>query len=523
VWSTSCRHLLVAGLLATVAGISSPLLAHSGEGGPHFPVFIAYAGPYSSSPASAFGHLFLVLPNDGGESVALWDIVSFAADTDGAGPFRFLLRGVAGGFFGRYERLTFHEKVREYEQLDDRDLWLTEVLLTAEQRERLDREIEATAGKSYPYTFFVRNCAYYLQILLANVLDGVDQPYGPTSPTGVFEAVYRSGATGRSFFRPAATRRLEDTARTISQSVASRVRREEWRELAADTAWLANLSAADRWFVQQFFGLNAQKSREALSDRSAHGVALLRALNAGNRIDLGRASVPSAVGTEIPHPDFHGYPRASVSYVYDPTGSRLSLRVRPALHDEADPWTAHRPVNTLDFLSVEASIGTDRDQPALRFESIVLFSQRSLNPSTPITRRQSWMLEAVTVRGGVFDEGLHTSVRSGAGKTFSLGSWGYAYGLVTTGAVTNGAETAFAVGSEAGILILPAPNWRLGARWLREHDAFTWSRHHQRLSGWLRYDLHRDLGLRVSVTVDPEGTRQSLGFDWYPPLICSCR
>jgi hypothetical protein len=41
----------------------------------------------------------------------------------------FLVKGVLGGFDGQYHRMLFHENSRDYELLEDRDLWLLELRL----------------------------------------------------------------------------------------------------------------------------------------------------------------------------------------------------------------------------------------------------------------------------------------------------------------------------------------------------------------------------------------------------------
>ena len=50
------------------------------------PAYLAYAGPYSGSPSSAFGHIFLVLARSPEDPLPLWEVVTFTAVTHDVDP-----------------------------------------------------------------------------------------------------------------------------------------------------------------------------------------------------------------------------------------------------------------------------------------------------------------------------------------------------------------------------------------------------------------------------------------------------
>lgn len=498
------------------------------------PVYLAYAGPYSSSPSSAFGHLFLVLPTSPEEPPPLWDVVSFNAETFDAGPVRYLTVGITGGFLGRYERVEFHGKARDYQRLEDRDLWLTRVELTSDQRQALEDELAATDGQWYPYTFFQKNCAFYLHQLLAHATGVIPQPSATVSPTEVMETVLNSELAGPSYFRPAASQWLEMMSDRVSENVMDRLRGEPWVSVAADTAWLRQLSHYDQRFVHEFFAWRTLHRRSALDQSTREGLALLRVINAGTPQDNpatekttlsadttsktnGAYGIVRGLGDPVPAPRFHSYSRFRLSVHEGVQGPRrISARFRPALHDASEPWFAYRPLNTLDFLTVDVSAPTDRFSP--RLDAFVLFSQRSLSPSNWIATKRSWLLEVLARRGGLFrEDGLHFEARGGLGKTRKFGRQLFVYGLATAAGVLDvGQGATFAPGVELGLVVLVSPKWRSGLRWTREHDVSDWSRHHERGRGWVRYDLGRRWGTMISVETGPLGDYVSLSLDWYP-------
>jgi len=492
------------------------LTVDSGVAAEEGPVYLAYAGPYSSSPSSAFGHLFLVIPGADNEPVLLWDVISFSAETHGAGPVRYMIVGMTGGFLGRYQRLEFHEKSRDYQMLDDRDLWLVRLNLSHDQQQMLAAEMAASEGRWFPYTFFVKNCAYYLQLLLSRAIEAIPAPHGPTSPIGVMDTVLRSEIAGPCFFRPAESRRLVRLAADVTPDIVGHLRQTRWTDVVRDTTWLRALSTDDRLFVQEYLGWKMLAHEVPLERSALQGIGLIRLLNALES-DVAAAPVGNALGRPVPAPEFHSYSKVTLAFrTIETEEPRVSLRYRPALHEQTDPWLAHRPVNTLEFGSVEISTATSGT--SLRLEEVVLFAQRSLSPSDWIASRRSWLLEARVRRGGLFGEdALHSSARGGLGRTWRLSDECFIYVLLTGAVVgADGAGIAFAPGIEVGALALALPNCRLGLQLREEHDVTEWPNGDRHLQSWVRVDLSRDWGATLELTVAQSCTRAELAVCWYP-------
>jgi hypothetical protein len=513
--ATARRPLVLALLLVALALPGAGAAAGPAEEAG--PAYLVYAGPYSASPSSAFGHLFLVLARHPGDPSPLWDVVTFSAVTFDADPVRYLTIGIAGGFLGRFSRLPFHEKSREYELLEDRDLWLVELRLTPSQRAALEGALEERRGRWYPYSFFRQNCAFHLQALLAAATGAVSAPSGLVSPTGVVTEVLRGPLAGPSFFRPAASRRIAAAAAALSPDVLRRLRREPWTALAADTAWLDGLDLPARRVAQAYFGLRALEATALLPAPTRAGLAHLRVLDADAAPDPAAPRAPGGPGAELAPPVFHRYPRLALSREAGASGpGRLALRIRGALHDEADPWLGHQPLNTMELLS--AQVSSREDRPALRLDAAVLFSQRSLAPSDWIRRRGSWLLEVVGRRGGLYDDHAgHLEARGGLGATLRLPGDLYAAGLGTVagvGAWDRGATVA--PGVEAGLVGLTFAWWRWGLRYTREHDLLSWSRWHERARAWIRVDVGRRLGLTVAAERWRGEDRVSIAVEAYP-------
>jgi hypothetical protein len=488
---------LVRGLLAvSFLMIASASRADDGVDHPRF--YLVYAGPYVSSPSSAFGHLFLVLQPDDAVPVPLWDVISFSAETGDAGPLRYLAVGITGGFLGSYRTHKFHEKVRDYGVLQDRDLWLLRIRLASEETRALQRAVDEVKGQWYPYVFFTRNCATYLQHLLSRALVDVPEPRGSVSPISVLELVIASGRAEECYFQPAISQHIAEAARRLPGAAVDVLRHVNWTRLAADTLWTREQTPPVRAFLQQYFQWKSLRSKIALDSPVQAGMDRLRYQNTREHNAAFPGDSEGPIGVAGQFPRFHHYWQWTASCAVDPDGgSRVGLRCRPFLHAITEPWYGYRPVNTMEALALRVSSRARRWTP--RLEEFVLFMQRSLRPANWPTGGYSWLLGALLRRGAPFRrDAIHGEIQLGAGRCGVPLGHVYCY-VLATGSFLAARETwlTFAPGFQAGSAWLPSATWRLGVQWDR----------YVRLSGsfpapglvdaWIR----RDLGPRFGATV----------------------
>ena len=130
-------------------------------------VALVYSSAYLNSPASMYGHTFFRLSRATGEGNPLLDyIINFAADVDTDNGLLFAVKGVAGGFKGRFYTMPYYVKIQEYSNMESRDLWEYELALSPEQVERLVAHAWETRTTHFDYYFLSENCSYFLLGLL---------------------------------------------------------------------------------------------------------------------------------------------------------------------------------------------------------------------------------------------------------------------------------------------------------------------------------------------------------------------
>jgi hypothetical protein len=477
------------------------------------PVYLAFAGPYSNSPASAFGHLFIVHPSRNDLPLALWEVTSFSADTGDAGALRFLILGITGGFLGGYKELKFHEQAREYGILEDRDLWLIQLRLSSRERRALMEGLDSIRERLFPYTYFTKNCAFYLHRLLANAIPQLEKPEGIVSPAGVMNLIVERGLAQECYFRPSVSNQLSEMVPSVPSSFLEQLATNDWRALAASEDWLRQLTPEERAFFQQYSHWKSLSMHEFLSEETVNGLARLRLLvAAGGQRGLKRKMAP-VPGWPIPTPNFHSYGKLSVSWSGLPdSSSRFSVRYRPAQHEIDDPWTGYRPLETLEFLTTEVAGSADGSDVWL--EEFTLFEQRSLIPQDFILSSSSWWLDISVRRGGLFGpDQLHSGVRGGIGGTRTVFDDDLYVHLLAITAVqaSQSNELTLAPGLQFGLTWLVSESWRLGMQFDWHNDVLESSRKYDEFESWIRHDLDSSWGTTVRYRSDSYGQMLEFG------------
>lgn len=118
---------------------------------------------------SSFGHLFIRINSRQRAPNHILDYaVNYAADIDASreNPVVFALKGVFGGYRGKYAIVPYFIKIRQYNDLEHRDLWEYELNLDRADMIRLLNHIWELQFIDVNYYFFKENCSFQILKLL---------------------------------------------------------------------------------------------------------------------------------------------------------------------------------------------------------------------------------------------------------------------------------------------------------------------------------------------------------------------
>ncbi|MBL7035031.1 MAG: DUF4105 domain-containing protein [SAR324 cluster bacterium] len=131
---------------------------------------IVFVSAFLRNPASTFGHLLIKFNSSNphfGHSL-LRPTLNFGAITNADdNPLVYALRGLFGGYDGRFSDERFYNFNHVYGENELRDLWEYPLHFTREQQKRITYHAwELLQGVNFTYYFFLDNCAYRMAELL---------------------------------------------------------------------------------------------------------------------------------------------------------------------------------------------------------------------------------------------------------------------------------------------------------------------------------------------------------------------
>lgn len=137
---------------------------------------LIFASGYLNSAASSFGHTFLKLHNPNNQSgKELLDYgINFAARTADTSGALYALYGLFGFFPGSFGMTPYHQMIKEYTNLEGRDLWEYQLNLSKEEVERMLWHLLELEGSYVDYYFLDDNCSFEILKILEVARPGLN-------------------------------------------------------------------------------------------------------------------------------------------------------------------------------------------------------------------------------------------------------------------------------------------------------------------------------------------------------------
>lgn len=130
---------------------------------------LVFSNYFADNPGSLFGHTFLRLQRTSQlqtDSAMLDDISNFAASVPNTTSLLYPIKGLAGGYKGRFSLVPYYVKIQEYNNAQSRDLWEYELNLTSQELRMLELELWEVGWTYIDYYYLDDNCSYIMLSLL---------------------------------------------------------------------------------------------------------------------------------------------------------------------------------------------------------------------------------------------------------------------------------------------------------------------------------------------------------------------
>lgn len=130
-------------------------------------VSLVFPTAHINSPASMFGHTFLRIDSSYNSKLLSYAI-NYAAKADQSkeNGLVFAIKGLIGGYYGKYSLLPYYDKLKEYGDTEQRDIWEYDLNLNQKEVDAMIRHIWELSDTYSEYFFFDENCSYNMLWLI---------------------------------------------------------------------------------------------------------------------------------------------------------------------------------------------------------------------------------------------------------------------------------------------------------------------------------------------------------------------
>jgi hypothetical protein len=363
-------------------------------------VTLVFPGAYMNSPSSMFGHTFLRLDQAGQnpDNVLLAYTINYAADTVDENELFYAYRGLFGGYPGMITVRPYYDKLKEYRDWENRDIWEYRLNLGKHEVEQLLRHTWEIKPIRFDYFFVGENCSYRLLSLLDVARPGLGLRHGfawQSIPVDTVRAVIDAGLLREARYRPSSATTLEGHGAELPPEQRELAKQIAAGNMAPESPRLRALPARERagilevaYEFKRYESLAEKLPRESVATSS---LALLRARS--------RISAPSPF-KPIAQPDTrddqgHRSSAATAGFGFYDRKAYGELRLRNAYHDLTDPWPGYRPGAQIGFLDGTLRYYESGGVKLERFDAVTI---RSISPRDEFLTPLSWGVQLGATR-----------------------------------------------------------------------------------------------------------------------------
>jgi Domain of unknown function (DUF4105) len=132
-------------------------------------VSLVFSNYVADGPGSLFGHTFLRLHRNTdlqSDSALLDDIANFSAFVPAVKSWLYPIKGLSGGYQGRFSVVPYYQKIQEYNNYESRDLWEYRLNLSKKEIRLLELVLWEVGWTYIDYYYLDDNCAYIMLAVL---------------------------------------------------------------------------------------------------------------------------------------------------------------------------------------------------------------------------------------------------------------------------------------------------------------------------------------------------------------------
>jgi len=359
-------------------------------------ITLIFASAFLNNPASSFGHTFLRVDQRGqtDQTRILAYTINYAAEVPPDAGWAYPIKGLFGGFKGYYMTPPYYLKVREYRDIENRDIWEYRLNFSEEQVRRLLEHAWEMGNAYFDYFFLKENCSYHLLSLLDYAdpaLHLTDEFHLWTVPADTVRLIAsKPGRISRVTYRPSRSnvvRRKRESLPADERALAQRLAHDP--RGASDPSFV-RLPAAKQAFLldlaSDYLRYRIDTTDSPSPDMKERNRQVLAARS--------QLRIPSPEFSVVPftkQPELgHKTSRASLGAGWRNNDTFEELSVRAGYHDLLDPEPGYTPDTQMELAAVTFRFYNRADQA--RIERATLVDIVSLSPIDSVFHVPSWKI-----------------------------------------------------------------------------------------------------------------------------------
>ncbi len=487
-------------------------------------VSLIFPAAYLNSPSSMFGHLFLRInpKNIDDGNFLLAQTINFAATVNhDDSELVYALRGLFGGYPGTVTVLPYYEKVKEYSELENRDIWEYRLNLNDEEIRRLLLNTWELLPVTFDYYFFDENCAYRILTLLDGArpsLQLADPFTAYAIPSETLRAIVASGLVSEADYRPSMARQLRSKISQLPEPLHAKAL--TLADPATDAQTVSFDGVGPVWAagtLEVAYDLQRYQAHQQQLPRDQVARASFRLLQQRNKLAVPSPFSPPpapAVRDDQGHKTF----QVGLSRGENQQMETTLLRLRPAYHDLLDPPAGYPEGAQIKFLE---TVLAAREGGTVRVEQFTGLNTTSLSPRDDFFQPLSWQVDVGLYRHYLKDgdDPLTPSLEIAAGHSYRFGKQ-LVY-LLPAVQLQHQHELpsnyAASLGLHGGWLSR-SDQWQQQIALKLRRSFAGYQHHYHELSWQLSYDLSLNFSLQGELKVtETEGRyfhQHQLGIEW---------
>lgn len=392
---------------------------------------VVFPATHPNSPSSMFGHTLIRVDSKGhNKATRMLDYtINYAAEADTGNGMAYAIKGLTGGFIGRFHIIPYHMKLREYAQMENRDIWEYKLKVSQQTVDMVLMHAWELLGTHFDYYFFTENCSYHVLTLLeADLFDYrmTDEFDSWVLPTDTLRVLDKNGLIERVDYYPSSYRTIlarrgkldakEDRlAKTIYKS-GTEANRQALDSVPVDRQAAILDMAFDYLRYRKIAakgdlepGLD-EREKQLLVTRSQLKVV-------SEKLDIPEPGTRPDQG--------HDTARVSMGAGRDENGSFLKLGWRAVYHDWLDPAEGYSSNYALEFgqLGLRYYTGTLSGK-RLKLDHLYLVNLDNFEPLDEFFTQLSWHLSTglESVFNAADERDVSVMFRAGPGLSYRPGN-----------------------------------------------------------------------------------------------------